>query len=199
MKHLILAILAAVLAVGTVGATVHALSLAELQQEFAVAVEDSTDIRVQTQGYAWKGAKSPDAVIMIGDGVTAHFEYRSHSELRLITVRVDGEVVQIVPEIDGDGLDNRTGYVYFVDAVFGLGPIPTVIVGRVLQDNWYWPNCFWEGCNPDGTGPFPPGDERGWGSFEPHSLSPHLFGCHLLQYDQDMGLSCLDPGWTPPE
>ena len=203
MKYLVCAILAALLA-ASIG-TASALTLAELQEEFTAAVEENVVLRTGEQGYAHH-VKAPDYVVNTRTGVIAHWDYYNFTELPYSQIRFGGEVVAEIPEIDGDGLDGRWSYLYSIDALFGLGPEPKVMISRVLVDDWYWgspPSCNWEGCKKDGTGPFPPGDYREYEGVPFGALGPQWEGCQVLQYSQEdtenPGLSCLKWSGTPPE
>lgn len=182
MRTLILALLAALLAAGAVG-TVHAQESPVLTYTEALIMDvaEGTTLEVGTLGGCKIHEKPPEVITLTEAGavVAGWNDFRTFREAQYFKVRYRGAVI-IYEEFDYPESWSNT---YAITITFSLGePTLTVIPGLV---DWLWEQGR--------MGPLP-GDPR---IYQQHLIThPRLKGCHTFSYSQDVGLTCVQPGWS---
>ena len=217
MRTIVLAIFAAILAVGISTATQAQDSptlgvmeqLQELQQTYFAAVTDSITVRKLDveDGYASGSHHGFDAETdTIGfdpltGALVVSMEYRA-SQSSGFRVYVDHKrLLDVAPPVD-DGFNDRHQWfiVNRINVVFSQEPV--AYITRECQDNWYW-GIGWEMRG--NTCP-PPGDPRGWQSVPPDVFGLELYGCSIVEKqcaidpvtnEEHCPLVCVEPGWSP--
>lgn len=209
MKCVILALFAAILAVGFT-ATTEAYEPMGVSATIQEEVEAKLTMRYDpAHATDWRHPSQPDTVETLEDGtVLATWDIRLGEPPEGFYFFFDGDLDSRTPQSKPFQvavpvqLKRTVGMTYHITVEFGLGPpIIEVTTGRQI---WYWGRggCNWPGCNEYGEGPFPPGDwsaQAAYQSVGPGDPNDPLYGCNSRIKRDDGPWQCNEPGWKPKE